>query len=269
MAARRSASATSWQQNPEDLKTQVGKIILSPHRKVGLCREIPAATSVDFDTSLLWWIVGGEASLEWEGRQLLWMSEGDLIGPWSCVRTPLTVSTPEKSSCKLLGFPQEKVWSWLENNAQASQLWAAYQTEQCARLFSEFVELKALSAAPAPHFRRFKKGETIILEGAEGDDVYVLARGLARVMRRGSPVGEIHQDEIFGALAALTDSARTATVIASEPCDCMVFRKEEFRDLLRANPELMDQLFHDFGRALHDMNDSVQKAHLTKWKNLF
>jgi CRP-like cAMP-binding protein len=213
--------------------------------------------------------VQGAAQLESEHRPVVWLTHGDIVGPWQLGSSVLALATSQNESCELLGFAPDDIWGVLQHDPSKSWAWAAYQSTLCSRLFAEFVELKASSVAPQPHFKRFQRGETIILEGDEGDDVFVLAQGLAKVTRRGTHIGEIYQDEIFGALAALTDSVRTATVVASEPCDCMVFRKEEFRDLLRANPELMDKLFYDFGRALHDLNDSVQKAHHNKWRNLF
>ena len=86
---------------------------------------------------------------------------------------------------------------------------------------------------------------------------------------RGTPVGEVREEEIFGALAALTRGVRTATVTATRSTTCMAFSKDEFRDFLRANATLMEKIFEDFARALGDLNDSVVKASSTKWRNLF
>jgi CRP-like cAMP-binding protein len=181
----------------------------------------------------------------------------------------LTLSTTDESSCELIGFPLEVVLADLAKDAKRSRLWAQYQSELCSQLFAAFVELKASLVSPVPRHKRFERGETIILEGDEGDEVFVLTKGGAQVLLQGAQVGEIHEDEVFGALAALTDSVRTATVVADQPSECMIFTRDEFRDLLRTNPNLLSKLFCDFGRAIHDLNDTVLKASHTKWRNLF
>lgn len=257
------------QNESADAKRRVVSTVLKPLAVQGLRRVVPPNTTLEFDLKSVWWIVKGACSLELSGRAILSLESGDVVGPWKSAGIPLALSTTEESSCELLGFTPKLIFDELAKDPKKSQLWAQYQSELCSHLFNAFVELKASLVAPIPRHKRFERGETIILEGDEGDEVFVLTKGCAQVKLQGVHVGEIHEDEVFGALAALTDSIRTATVVADKPCECMIFTKDEFRDLLRTNPNLLAKLFSDFGRALHDLNDTVLKANHTKWRNLF
>jgi CRP/FNR family cyclic AMP-dependent transcriptional regulator len=252
-----------------DSKAEVVSTILEPLAAHGLHRVVPANTTLEFDLSSVWWIVQGACNFELSGHPILSLEAGDVVGPWASPGIPLALSTRNEASCELIGFPLELILADLSKDARRSRLWAQYQSDLCSELFTAFVDLKSRLVAPIPRHKRFEPGETIILEGDDGDEVFVLTKGGAQVLLQGAKVGEVHEDEVFGALAALTDSVRTATVVADRPCECMIFTRDEFRDLLRTNPSLLSKLFCDFGRALHDLNDTVLKASYTKWRNLF
>jgi hypothetical protein len=253
----------------ETLQKQVIREILSAVVPHGVRRVITNESPVVFDASLIWWVVSGSATIEYKHKQLLTVHSDDILGPWFASVSPLQIGSTDGSACELLGFRQDFIWKTLSASAPKMRLWTQLQMAMCNKFFGEFAELQTHSVSPSPQYRHFAPGETIIIEGQEGREVFVLTEGAAEVSVRGDRVGEIHQDEVFGALAALTKGIRTATVVATEPCDCMVFPKEEFRELLRTNPGLMEKLFQDVARALHDLNDSVVKAHHTKWQNLF
>lgn len=251
------------------LQRRVLQEICSPVESLGEHRTLPANTCVEFDPSHVWWIVSGGAFLQYTGRRIVTLHLGDIVGPWTKAPFQLNLATSDDQECTLVGFAQGELLEVISKDVKKLRLWADYQAALCARLFSDFAELKVNSVAPVPQYRHYVSGETIIVEGQGGDDVFVLTEGLAKVSVKGTAVGEIYRDEVFGALGALTESVRTATVTAAEPCDCMIFSKDEFRDLLRAHPDLMSKLFSDFARALHDLNDSVLRASHTKWRNLF
>jgi CRP/FNR family cyclic AMP-dependent transcriptional regulator len=243
--------------------------ILAPAAQGGFRRTLPAATVVDFDPAAVWWVTSGSACLEHSGREVMSLELGDILGPWLGSLSPLALATADSDACELSGVDYNTLRQIVLADLDTQRLWLDYQMALSSRFFGEFGELRVASVAPVPQYRHYAPGETIILEGADGDEVFVLLEGAAKVSVKGAAVGEIHRDEVFGALGALTEGPRAATVTADAACDCMVFNKQEFRDLLRASPELMEKLFHDFARALHDMNDSMLRASHTKWRNLF
>src|SRR5690625_7337213 len=77
----------------------------------------------------------------------------------------------------------------------------------------------------------FSAGETIIAQGAEADRVFTLLEGKAEALRDGVKVGEVHADEIFGALAVFTRQRRMASVVAISDCTVLAVPKDEFIDL--------------------------------------
>jgi CRP/FNR family cyclic AMP-dependent transcriptional regulator len=231
-------------------------------------RKIPAKTVLAFDPSRVWLVEGGSVSVEYLGRRIMTLGPGDVVGPWLGSVSPLSLVTRE-SSVELVGFDQATIGNLIAADPEKLKVWCAFQAVSTSCFFAEFAELKAVNVPPVPEHRSFAPGDVILREGDVGREVFLLTEGSAVVSVRGTKVGEIHRDEIFGALAALTEGMRTATVTATSPTICMVFAKNDFRDFLRSNAVLMEKLFEDFARALADLNNSVVKATNTKWRNLF
>ncbi len=256
--------------NLESLRRLVIREILQPLSRGSLHRTVPAESCVDFDPQLVWLVNSGTATLELQGRGVLTLEAEDLLGSWFGSVGPISLVTDCSQSCELVGFAWAAIEQTLAADPRKLHLWCSFQAALSAEFFASFAELKVSSTPPTPRYRHYAPGETILLEGDDGDEVFVLTSGAASVQVRGSSVGEIHEDEVFGALSALIQGGtRSATVVATEPSDCMVFDRGEFRDLLRNNPRLMEKLFVDFARALHDANDSMLRASSTKWRHLF
>lgn len=252
----------------ESVQRLVIKEVLYPLVSQATRRSLGPKTVVDFDPAMIWLVDSGRLYLECRGRSVLDFEAEDILGPWLSSVAGLSLATKD-AACELVGFSKDLIVAGLGDDDKLIALWCSYQMALTAGLFARFAELKSIVAQPTPEYRHYAPGDTILSEGEVGRDVYILTGGAAVVMVKGSRVGEIHKEEVFGALATLSEGMRTATVVATEPCDCMVFNRHDFQDLLRVNPKLMAKLFEDFGRALHDLNDSMLRASSTKWRHLF
>lgn len=254
----------------DSLRRLVIREILYPLSSGAVRRVLPVNTILEFEPQLIWLVDSGDVTLERGGRAILSLKPEDILGPWLSSGAALSLVTADHLPCELVGFSWDVIEQSLADDQDKLNLWCQFQASLAAWFFASFAELKICSAPPLPKYRHYSRGETIILEGDIGEEVFILTNGAASVQVRGSTVGQINKDEVFGALGALTNRGkRTATVVATEPSDCMVFARDEFRDLLRANPKLMEKLFVDMARALNDANDSMLKASSTKWRHLF
>ena len=108
-----------------------------------------------------------------------------------------------------------------------------------------------------PEIRQYKKDDVLIEEGSEGDEVFTLLKGSAKVMSNNQQVGEIKKDEIFGAIAALTHTKRTATVIATTDCDTLVANGDSFRSILTTRPDIVQKLIEDMARTIISSNERI------------
>jgi CRP-like cAMP-binding protein len=115
----------------------------------------------------------------------------------------------------------------------------------------------------------FKKGETIIQEGTESYNVYIIMAGEAEVTKscfgKEVSVRILKKDDVFGALSLIAKSPRSATVIARTDIEVGMIYKEDFISVLEKLPpevnqimkEMMDEL-----RASYEL--SAELAILTR-----
>jgi serine/threonine-protein kinase len=103
-------------------------------------------------------------------------------------------------------------------------------------------ELKSFLRGSSEYpIREVPKGEHIIREGEDGDEVFILVAGRVHVYREidGEPVvlSEMGPGDVFGEMAILTSSPRTASVVATEDCVLRVLTAEILaREVLGLKP---------------------------------
>ena len=89
---------------------------------------------------------------------------------------------------------------------------------------------------------RFRQGEVIIHEGEPGEEMFFMESGRVRVVRRrGSRMvllAELGGGDLFGEMALLTGSPRSATVTALSDVNLWSMPQADFDDLVTAYPNL-------------------------------
>jgi small-conductance mechanosensitive channel/CRP-like cAMP-binding protein len=101
---------------------------------------------------------------------------------------------------------------------------------------------RALAASASHHL--FAAGEPIVRQDAEGDSMFVLMKGQARVVLEpsGKEVAVIPAGGFFGEMSMLTGDRRTATVKAVGDVAVLEISAADFRELALANPALVEHV---------------------------
>jgi len=96
------------------------------------------------------------------------------------------------------------------------------------------------------HLNHFGRGERMIIEGAEGDSMFILLRGNATVSvsKDGSniQVATLSEGDCFGEMSLLTGEKRSATVRADGDCYVMEIGKSVMAEVIREAPGCLQQL---------------------------
>ena len=69
------------------------------------------------------------------------------------------------------------------------------------------------------------------------DKMYVLLEGQVALMAKGKPIGMVKVGDIFGEMAAISDSPRSATAVARSDCRVIALDDKQFTAALQKKPE--------------------------------
>lgn len=100
--------------------------------------------------------------------------------------------------------------------------------------------------------RPYPKDTTIVSEGATATALYIVLSGSARIVRGGETVGRVGPGDFFGELALIEEHSRSATVIAEEDTECLLFPAWEFLALLAEHPEIAVPIMRALIARLHE-----------------
>ena len=110
-------------------------------------------------------------------------------------------------------------------------------------LFKDFRTTELLSVNMVARSRTYEPGEIIVKEKAKGDGVFIIKRGIVRVVKTDS-FGEEHllaylpAGEYFGEISLVDRAPRSASVIAEEESECVVIKHTDFQNLIAGNKEI-------------------------------
>jgi CRP/FNR family transcriptional regulator/CRP/FNR family cyclic AMP-dependent transcriptional regulator len=121
-------------------------------------------------------------------------------------------------------------------------------------------ELEQLARQMRP--RSYRRGEVIVHQGDPADSLHVIVQGHVKVVLF-TETGEeallsiLGQGELFGELALLDSSPRSATIVALEPVETAVLTRTEFLALLRRSPAAVDELLASLARMIRRKDTAV------------
>lgn len=111
------------------------------------------------------------------------------------------------------------------------------------------------------HRQTFRPGEFIFKQGDASDEMYFIISGDVDVVHHGRPgthdVSQerhftLHQGDIFGEIGVLTGDLRTADIRAITDVRTYKISKDDFDDVIEANPKLQQEVSR---LAAHRLND--------------
>lgn len=113
--------------------------------------------------------------------------------------------------------------------------------------------------------QEFQTGDILIEEGKSTDFLGYVLSGRTTILKNGQVINECGSDEILGELTFNLGLPATATVIATEPTECLVFDNIGLSRLLRRNRHIDDALkaahFRHARQKLLSSNKHTLRAH--------
>jgi CRP-like cAMP-binding protein len=113
-----------------------------------------------------------------------------------------------------------------------------------------------LTAAGIP-LQRYAAGEKIFVEDDEASTMYVVRSGRVSILTYGTVLESVGPNGMFGEMALIDGSPRSATAVASEPCEVVPIDQAAFAHLVRQDPDFALRVMRLLARRIRHMNASL------------
>ena len=122
-------------------------------------------------------------------------------------------------------------------------------------------ELDAL--IPVTRTVSLTKREELFHKGDEGAQVYVVIRGKLKVLTTSDSGDDVvfsilGPGEVFGEIALLGGTPRTATVTAIDPCELLIIDRRDFLSFLRGHPDVAINLLEVLAQRMKRVSELVE-----------
>jgi small-conductance mechanosensitive channel/CRP-like cAMP-binding protein len=163
-------------------------------------------------------------------------------------------------------FPQRDVHVYQEagpEEMQRRQVEQRLRALSCIELFAPLTEAERRALASEVQPGLYVRGEALFRQGEPADSLFVLAHGRLAVYdeRDGARrrLATLEAPAYVGEMGLLTGQPRGATVMAEGDVECLRVDKAGFDAILRARPEIVEELSQALARRLAE-NDATLRS---------
>lgn len=131
-------------------------------------------------------------------------------------------------------------------------------------LFADLSQEQLTSLAVKLERRAYRKGQTILRQGEQGESLFVIVSGQVRIYMLSPDGHEVSvsicdRGDFFGEMALLLDMPRTANVEAMKSTEVLVLHRQAFRQHLLSNPQAAVRIIEALSRRLRRTTESVEE----------
>ncbi|MGH8976587.1 MAG: Crp/Fnr family transcriptional regulator [Acidimicrobiia bacterium] len=125
------------------------------------------------------------------------------------------------------------------------------------RLFSLCSRKELRTVAKVAKIRNVPKGTRLMAEGDEGDTMYVIVSGVARVSRKGRKVAAVGAGDAVGELAVLGRAKRNASVDADTDLQVAEISRRSLSKLINAVPPFSMKLLEAMATRVRELDSRL------------
>jgi len=143
----------------------------------------------------------------------------------------------------------------------------ALRTDGLARvpLFAGLSPEKLATLENVTQRRSFKRGEIVFHKGDPGDTLFMITQGQVKIILPSDSgeealLGVLDEGEFFGELSLIDEQPRSATIVATEPTETLVLRREEFLKFVASSPETAIDMLRVLSQRLRETDEFIEDA---------
>ncbi len=105
--------------------------------------------------------------------------------------------------------------------------------------------------------QRYEAGEDVFVQDDDGTCMYVVRSGKVSILASGMVLENIGPGGIFGEMALIDGSPRSATAVAREPTELAPIDRTAFLYLVQENPNFALEVMQLMAKRIRRMNENL------------
>jgi CRP-like cAMP-binding protein len=105
--------------------------------------------------------------------------------------------------------------------------------------------------------RNMRAGTKLLVEGEQGDTMYVMLSGQADVEKAGRKIAKLRPGDVVGELSALSKGPRNATVTMTADGEVAIIGRRELRKLLEGAPDFAQKLLETLANRIRELDKKL------------
>jgi CRP-like cAMP-binding protein len=199
-------------------------------------------------------LLEGQVALRAKGKAIGAVKVGDIFGEMAAISdSPRSASAVARSECRVIALDDKQFYSALQKKPEFALMMLGVLIQRLrgmiarlsgvpnaetreSRVFDKKL-LASLQAGLGDHAMvRYERGKIIMVAGQTGALMYVVLDGRVAISIRGAVVERAGPGGVFGEMALVDQSPRSANAAAETDCGLLAINRNVFLSLVKSNP---------------------------------
>jgi CRP/FNR family cyclic AMP-dependent transcriptional regulator len=202
-------------------------------------------------------LISGEVEMRVQGKPIGVVGVGEIFGEMAAIaQAARTATAVAKSACATIGMDEKQFQAALQQQPEFALMMMSVMNHRVRSTITRLAATRNLHAGEAKETAvfdkkmlsaltgllrgqepaRFEAGKMIMQEGTTGNVMFVVLEGRVGISIKGGMVGRAGPGGVFGEMALVDNSPRSANAIAETPCALIAITREGFLHLVKTSP---------------------------------
>jgi CRP-like cAMP-binding protein len=199
-------------------------------------------------------LVEGQVALSAKGKPLGAVKVGEIFGEMAAISdSPRSATAVARSECRVIALDDKQFYSALQKKPEFALMMLGVMIQ---RLRAMIAKLSGVPSAATKESRvfdkkllaslqgglgdqarvRYEKGKVIMVAGQTGALMYIVLEGKVSIQIRGAVVEMVGPGGVFGEMALIDQSPRSANAVAETECQLLAINRNVFLSLVKSDP---------------------------------
>lgn len=223
----------------------------------------------------MYFLLEGDVALSAKGKTIGTVKVGHIFGEMAAISDSRRSATAvARSACRVIALDDKQFTSALQKQPQFALMMLGVMIERLRGMMARFSGVPSGGTREARVFDRklmasleaglgnqarvlYQRGKVIMVAGQTAALMYVVVEGRVEISIRGAVVERVGPGGVFGEMALIDQSPRSANAAAETDCSLLAINRNVFLNLVKSDPTFGIALLSATAERLRDTAASV------------